>query len=734
MPTIPVDDTEIQDTMLSGFELALVQFTFSFPTSDVISPSFWETGAGQYTNVVAPVGDPPNDRQPYDTYSVVSATIAQNFRDALAEWDKLIAPNFTELADDASGHGEVRIAFTADQMQPNTAGYAKSGSNQVPTSKVGDIWLNAAYTGISYDSGSEGFVTLLHEIGHVLGLQHPHDDPEDPNDTAISAPYDDMRYTVMSYNQPKALVFSGGSGGEEPVNALTPGVLDIAAVQDIYGADLTTATGNDTYSFGQTLLVTMTIYDAGGTDTIDISTVTRDSIVDLTPGAVSSIGLWTEAEQIAFYAATTLFSESELTDFYAFDNYYEWEDNLGIARNTTIENLIAGSGNDTITGNDAANLINLRMGGNDIVNSGDGSDTIYYGATFDTDDETDGGASARDVVVLQGNYTLTLDALSLVGVEYLSLQSGAVTRWGDTANNFYDYDITTDEANVLAGQLLVVNGQSLRAGEDLTFDGSGENDGRFLVYAGHGVDELVGGAGNDVFYFEGARGGAGDEVDGGAGSDAVIISAGNGLTHIGFGETSLINMEAVSVNNRYASDPTQTPSYELVMANGNVAAGQTLIVNGSSLLAPQTVSVDARAETDGRYRMFGGAGDDAFIGGANDDELMGMGGADTFTYLSSADSKVALPDEILDFEVGTDTIDLAAIDANTLAGSDQAFVFIGSTAFAATGAASAGELRAELVGGVWQVSGDTNGDGSADFMILVTATTADPITGSDFTL
>ena len=86
------------------------------------------------------------------------------------------------------------------------------------------------------------------------------------------------------------------------------------------------------------------------------------------------------------------------------------------------------------------------------------------------------------------------------------------------------------------------------------------------------------------------------------------------------------------------------------------------------------------------------------------------------------------PDKILDFEVGVDKIDVSSIDANSTVGSDQAFSFIGSAAFSHT----AGELRAELVSGVWHVAGDIDGNGAADFAILLTATTADPLSSYDF--
>ena len=36
-------------------------------------------------------------------------------------------------------------------------------------------------------------------------------------------------------------------------------------------------------------------------------------------------------------------------------------------------------------------------------------------------------------------------------------------------------------------------------------------------------------------------------------------------------------------NARVTTDPSQKPSYELVLSNGNVAPGETLILNGISL-------------------------------------------------------------------------------------------------------------------------------------------------------
>jgi Ca2+-binding RTX toxin-like protein len=333
---------------------------------------------------------------------------------------------------------------------------------------------------------------------------------------------------------------------------------------------------------------------------------------------------------------------------------------------------------------------------------------------------------------------------SLAGIESVSVQSGANSKWGDTANNFYDYKVVMADSNTPAGVQLIVNGQSLRAGEDFTFDGSAESDGSFLVYGGHGVDILKGGAGADVFFFEGTRWGATDTVDGGGGRDAIIISSGSGVNHFEFTDTSFTSIEAISVNNRYTTDPTQKPSYELVLANGNVAAGATLILNGNSITdATQFVSFDGHLVQNGNLIMFGGAGNDTFLGGSGadllyaaggGDDLTGGAGADTFQYRAASDSTSAASDSVLDFQSGIDKLDLHFMDADSIEAGDQAFDWIGSDAFSGTGAASAGQLRAYSQSGTWFVEGDTNGDGNADFVIAVTTQGNAALVQGDFLL
>jgi Ca2+-binding RTX toxin-like protein len=396
--------------------------------------------------------------------------------------------------------------------------------------------------------------------------------------------------------------------------------------------------------------------------------------------------------------------------------------------------LRGNAGNNTLNGGSGGNLFYLQDGGNDTAVGGSDRDIFYFGGAFTANDSVAGGGGF-DVIVLQGDYAagVTLDD-SVAGIEAVSLQSGSITRWTGSAPATYDYRVSTSEGAVAAGAQLRINGQSLLAGEDLTFDGSQETDGgTFLVYGGYGRDDLTGGSGNDIFYFEAGRFGTGDTVDGGGGRDAVVVS-GYGPDpvnplEVNFASGSLTNVEALSFSGRFNSDPSAKPSYDVVLENGNIAAGQTLIVNASSLGYGQRLEFDGSAVSDGRLEIFGGYGADVLTGGANADTIMGGvgadvltggGGADTFRYDRVADSYGGSQDSILRFESGLDRIDLSRIDASVHVEGDQAFRFV--TEFSGGGEASAGEfrIRPDLAApNQWFVEGDVDGDGRADISIAL---------------
>ena len=125
----------------------------------------------------------------------------------------------------------------------------------------------------------------------------------------------------------------------------------------------------------------------------------------------------------------------------------------------------------------------------------------------------------------------------------------------------------------------------------------------------------------------------------------------------------------------------------------------------------------------------GGGGNDTIIGTGGRDVMTGGGGSDTFVFELLSDSVTGGGrDRIKDFVAGSDKIDLAAIDANAGAANDQAFSFIGSGAFSHT----AGELRASAFGANTLVSGDVDGNGKADFHILLSGSVA--LQATDFLL
>jgi hypothetical protein len=115
----------------------------------------------------------------------------------------------------------------------------------------------------------------------------------------------------------------------------------------------------------------------------------------------------------------------------------------------------------------------------------------------------------------------------------------------------------------------------------------------------------------------------------------------------------------------------------------------------------------------------GGAGNDTLIGGGGADLLVGGGGADLFVLTALSDSTVAASgrDRIGDFSVvAGDRIDLQALDADTTLAGDQAFIFLGAVGFSG----KAGQLVQGAFGADTRVQGDVNGDGVADFSLLLT--------------
>jgi Ca2+-binding RTX toxin-like protein len=401
------------------------------------------------------------------------------------------------------------------------------------------------------------------------------------------------------------------------------------------------------------------------------------------------------------------------------------------------------SANNVIKGSDAADILRLHDGGDDIVLAGAGNDILFFIGSLTGADVIDGGAGT-DTLVLQGAYgSLTLTS-NITLIENISILAGSNTAFGEPGTNRYDYVLTTHDSNFAAGVQARINAAALLEGEDFTFDGSAETNASFVVYGGRGRDALVGGLGNDIFFFAEERFASGDTVNGGAGYNGMFLRGNYTIDFNAPGYTGLFtnihNLTLTSATDeRYARGGGTEFDYNITLSNLIVGAGQTLTVSGTLLLATESMILDGSQETDGFLRLFGGKSNDVLKGGGQNDLihgnlgadiLAGNGGADSFRYQDTAESNSGSMDHILDFTPGTDRIELDRIDADTLTAGNQAFSWIGSGAFTGT----AGQLRAYEQSGTWFVEGDTNGDGIADLVIALTLQGATPLGAGDFLL
>ena len=281
---------------------------------------------------------------------------------AIQLWDDLIAPDFTLSTSPTTAN--IKYMNTTTNV-----GYAHA---YYPTgSQVGgSVWFNSSYGSNSGTNnlmtpviGAWGFQAYIHETGHALGLDHPGayngGSPTYANDAEYAQ--DSLQYTIMSYFTASNTGADWVASDGKSYYAQTPMLDDIMVIQAMYGAETTTRTGNTVYGFNSNAdrsvydfsvnkHPVLAIWDSGGIDTLDLSGFSTASVISLIPGTFSNCDAMTS--------------------------------NIAIARNCWIENATGGSGNDTITGNDLANIL-IGNGGNDTITGGLGNDTLIGGAGAD---------------------------------------------------------------------------------------------------------------------------------------------------------------------------------------------------------------------------------------------------------------------------------------------------------------------------------------------------------------
>ncbi|QNO26915.1 M10 family metallopeptidase C-terminal domain-containing protein [Sphingopyxis sp. OPL5] len=514
------------------------------------------------------------------------------------------------------------------------------GQHTLPTTgdMVGQFNTTISYfTTASNQAGGLSFLTFVHELGHGIGLLHPHaDEPGDDSfpglgDAFSTGPFglNQGIFTTMTYNDGYEDV-----GRSPSVNygwQMGPGAFDIAAVQFLYGANTSTGAGNTTYTMptlNQAGTGWMTIWDVGGTDTISAQGSQLDAIIDL--------------------RAATLRNEEGGGGFVSRNGGV-----LGgvtIANGAVIENAIGGNGDDLLVGN----------GANNSLTGGTGWDTVDYSH-----------ATGPLTINLQTGVATGDGSDTLSGIEHVVGGSG-----DDVITAF-------NGLSIVNGSQDMIKTAAQRNNSDAT---AMSLDGRFSSHAGDPTIQAVGAGVNSVtVHAEG-----GDQED----LYSFTLSAGTTITididssfrldaivglygpsgFLAFNDDSEGGLDTGSANLRdsfLTFTAATAGTYRVVVSAynpetngaGRIAVGSSYTLNisaANTITAAGTILLGSTLDGGaGNDTLNGGAGIDTLIGGIGNDMLNGGAGADLMYGGTGNDNYVIDAQGDLTFEGlngGTDTV------------------------------------------------------------------------------
>lgn len=311
------------------------------------------------------------------------------------------------------------------------------------------------------------------------------------------------------------------------------------------------------------------------------------------------------------------------------------------------ENLVTGSGNDTITGSSAANVIDAGDG-HDSVNGGSGIDTIEGGAGNDTIngdgniDSVSGGAGDDWIIMVGGDFTDDvdggdgIDTLDVSAIAFggflgftIDLNTGTYNNGGGLEGPrtiaFVENVIGSTEVDMIGGDALAnrldggdgddqING---RLGEDTLIGGLGNDT---LLGAGNS-DSLIGNQGDDSL--DGAEGH--DTLEGGVGNDT--LDGGNGNDHLNGGTENDLLLGRDGGDFLFGSTGNDTLNGGAGADTLDAGAGSDTLLGGTGNDSMDGgTGFDKLYGEDGNDMMEGGIGDDRLDGGLGGDSI--SGGAD----------------------------------------------------------------------------------------------------------
>ncbi len=325
-------------TTASAMGVTFVTLPAANPASHLINGLKWGAGLGQGVSLTYSFA-----REQFRTLTNAEEACIEV---AINNWTAIADITFREVSETGSTIGDVRFAKTAQVSGMNAFAYTPSSN-----ANGGDIWLvDKVWNSGGFASGSYAAFTVLHELGHALGLRHAFE-----GSYPLPAAHDNLFNTIMSYTASPQSKRGDISASFYPT---TPMYYDLLSMQALYGRNKSHFVGDTIYEFCDDRTYFRTLDDASGNDAMRY--VGDDDVrIDLRPGRASMV--------------------SKLVHFTSHSS----RATVFVGPGTVIERATGGKGDDTLIGNSANNVLTGGMG-RDSMTGYSGKDIFRFNAISDT--------------------------------------------------------------------------------------------------------------------------------------------------------------------------------------------------------------------------------------------------------------------------------------------------------------------------------------------------------------